>query len=96
MAKKNNVYKVPRSAFLKLWHTIYHDGGSLNDLVKRVRAEYDSEQKAIAGEMPKFDDNKCKQKCDRIIAYAENNKMTAPERLPGHESLKGTLDDLEW
>jgi hypothetical protein len=96
MAKPNNVYKVPRSAFVKLWHTIYKEGGSLNDLVQRVRSEYGGEQKGIDGVTPVFTDAKCKQKCDRIIEYAEKNGKKAPERLPGHESLEDTLDDLEW
>ena len=96
MAGTNKAYKIPRSAFLKLWHTTYVEGGSLNDLVNKVRAAYDANQQAVDGELPEFDATKCKQKCDRIIKYATDNNKNAPKRLPGHENLSAALDGFDW
>jgi len=96
--KTNNVYKVPRSAFLKLWNTVHHAGGSLNDLLRTVQEEYDPIQRPnkTTGELPVFDTAKCKAKCDRIIAWYEARDKPAPPRLPGHESLAETANELKW
>ena len=95
------VYKVPRSAFLKLWHTHHVGGGSIQDLVNDVSASYDSVQEPIAkgkkaGQKPVFTVAKAKAKCDSIIKFAEDNNKPVPKRLPGHEKLGAALDDFDW
>ena len=95
------VYKVPRSAFLKLWHKHHVEGGSIHDLVQEVSASYDGVQEPItkgknAGQKPVFTVAKAKAKCDSIIKFAEDNKKPVPKRLPGHEKLSAALDDFDW
>jgi len=96
MPKKNAVYKCPRSAFLKLWNTVHKNEGTLTDLVQMVCTIYDPMQGSVDGKKPEFTLMKARQKCDRIIAYAEENKKPIPSKLPGHDSLLSQLDEMDW
>ena len=99
--RRNRVYKCPQSAFVAIWYGVHKAEGTLDDLVDAVREQFDSRQDAVKGEFPEFTREKCKQKCDRIIARAEklaktDKSVNVPLRLPGHADLGSELVALEW
>ena len=99
--RRNRVYKCPQSAFVAIWYGVHKAEGTLDDLVDAVREQFDSRQDAVRGEFPEFTRDKCKQKCDRIIARAEklaktNKSVNVPSRLPGHADLEEELAGFEW
>jgi len=90
-------YKVERRLFLELWSRVYNAGGNIDQLVQLVKSNCDGDQISDKkGRMPVFHEEKCKQRCDRIIKRCEKDGLTAPIRLPGHGSLKDDLRGLTW